>query len=79
MAQTTFSGPVRSLRGFVAAGPDEVVNITAETTLTFAAHAGKVKVAAPATLWYNILPACVSTVKEVAPAPIDTEFPVPTP
>ena len=42
MAQTTFSGPVRSLRGFVAAGPDEVVNITAETTLTFAAHAGKV-------------------------------------
>ena len=41
--------------------------------------AGKVKVAAPATLWYNILPACVSTVKEVAPAAIDTEFPVPTP
>ena len=42
MAQTTFSGPVVSQRGFVAAGPDEVVNITAETTLTFAAHAGKV-------------------------------------
>ena len=29
-------------RGFVTAGPDAVVNITAETTLTFAAHAGKV-------------------------------------
>ena len=42
MAQTTFSGPVKSLRGFVTAGPDAVVNITAETTLTFAAHAGKV-------------------------------------
>ena len=42
MAQTTFSGPVKSLRGFVTAGPDSVVNITAETTLTFAAHAGKV-------------------------------------
>jgi hypothetical protein len=42
MARTTFSGPVQSLRGFVAAGPDEVVNITTETTLTFAAHAGKV-------------------------------------
>ena len=42
MARTTFSGPVVSQRGFVAAGPDEVVNITAETTLTFAAHAGKV-------------------------------------
>ena len=42
MAQTTFSGPVKSQRGFVTAGPDAVVNITAETTLTFAAHAGKV-------------------------------------
>ena len=42
MAQTTFSGPVKSQRGFVTAGPDAVVNITSETTLTFAAHAGKV-------------------------------------
>ena len=42
MAKTTFSGPVKSLRGFVTAGPDSIVNITAETTLTFAAHAGKV-------------------------------------
>ena len=42
MATTTFSGPVKSLRGFVTAGPDAVVNITAETTLTFAAHAGKI-------------------------------------
>ena len=42
MAQTTFSGPVKSQRGFVTAGPDSIVNITAETTLTFAAHAGKV-------------------------------------
>ena len=42
MARTTFSGPVRSLRGFITAGPDAVVNITAETTLTFASHAGRV-------------------------------------
>ena len=42
MATTTFSGPVKSLRGFVTAGPDSIVNITSETTLTFAAHAGKV-------------------------------------
>ena len=42
MAQTTFSGPVKSQRGFVTAGPDSVVNITAETTLTFASHAEKV-------------------------------------
>ena len=41
MARTTFSGPVRSLRGFITAGPDAVVNITAETTLTFANHAGR--------------------------------------
>ena len=48
MATTTFSGPVKSLRGFVTAGPDSIVNITAETTLTFAAHAGKVHAAAAA-------------------------------
>jgi hypothetical protein len=41
MARSTFSGPVRSLRGFISAGPDAVVNITSETTLTFASHAGK--------------------------------------
>ena len=42
MAKTTFSGPVKSQNGFVTAGPDSVVNITAETSLTVAAHAGKV-------------------------------------
>ena len=42
MGKTNFSGPVRSMRGFVTAGPDSVVDITAETTLTFADHAGKV-------------------------------------
>jgi len=41
MAKTTFSGPVRSRRGFITAGPDAVVNITAETTLTFDDHAGR--------------------------------------
>ena len=42
MARTTFSGPIRSLNGFITAGPDAVINITAETTLTFAAHAGRI-------------------------------------
>jgi len=42
MANTTFSGPVISKNGFTSTGPDAVVDITAETTLTFAAHAGKV-------------------------------------
>ena len=42
MAQTTFSGPVRSNRGFTAAGTNAIVNITAETTLTYADHVGRI-------------------------------------
>ena len=42
MAQTTFSGPVRSLAGFISAGNANVVSLTADTTLTVAAHAGKI-------------------------------------
>jgi len=41
MARTSFDGPVRSLNGFYSTGPGMVVNITADTTLTVAAHAGK--------------------------------------
>ena len=55
MAQTTFSGPVKSQRGCVTAGPDSIVNITAETTLTFAAHAGKVKTT-PSVFDVKVLP-----------------------
>ena len=42
MAQTTFSGPVRSLAGFISSGNANVVSLTADTTLTVAAHAGKI-------------------------------------
>ena len=42
MGQTTFSGPVRSERGFTALGSNAVVNITAETTLTYADHVGRI-------------------------------------
>ena len=42
MAQTTFSGPVRSNRGFTAAGSSAVVEITSETTLTYADHVGRI-------------------------------------
>tara|TARA_S200002703_G_scaffold97447_2_gene84128 strand:+ start:1458 stop:1928 length:471 start_codon:yes stop_codon:yes gene_type:complete len=42
MGQTTFSGPVRSERGFTAAGSNAVVEITAETTLTYADHVGRI-------------------------------------
>ena len=42
MAKSTFSGPVRSLAGFISAGNANVVSLTADTTLTVAAHSGKV-------------------------------------
>ena len=42
MAKSTFSGPVRSLAGFISAGNANVVSLTADTTLTVASHAGKV-------------------------------------
>ena len=42
MANTTFSGPVRSLNGFISFGPKAVVSLTATATLTVAAHAGRV-------------------------------------
>ena len=41
MANTTFSGPVRSLNGFISFGPKAVVSLTATATLTVAAHAGR--------------------------------------
>jgi len=42
MGQTTFSGPVRSERGFTPVGSNAVVAITAETTLTYADHVGRI-------------------------------------
>ena len=44
MALTTFQGPVKSLKGFYAAGPGTVISLTADTTLTVADHAGKIMV-----------------------------------
>ena len=42
MANTTFSGPVRSLNGFISFGPKAVVSLTATATLTVADHAGRI-------------------------------------
>jgi hypothetical protein len=42
MAKSTFSGPVKSLAGFISAGNANVVSLTADTSLTVDAHAGKV-------------------------------------
>ena len=41
MATSTFSGPVRSLAGFINAGYNSVVSLTANTTITVASHAGR--------------------------------------
>ena len=42
MAKSTFSGPVKSLAGFISAGSNATVSLTADTTLTVDAHAGKI-------------------------------------
>ena len=42
MAFTTFDGPVRSKKGFTTVGSNAVVAITAETTLTYADHVGRI-------------------------------------
>jgi len=42
MAKSTFSGPVQSLAGFITAGVNSSVSLTADTTLTVDAHAGKI-------------------------------------
>jgi hypothetical protein len=42
MAKSTFSGPVRSLAGFINAGYKSTVSLTADTTLTVATHAGRI-------------------------------------
>tara|TARA_S200002703_G_scaffold51100_1_gene44437 strand:+ start:534 stop:1040 length:507 start_codon:yes stop_codon:yes gene_type:complete len=44
MAKSTFSGPVKSLNGFISAGSGAVVSLTADTSLTVDNHAGKVLV-----------------------------------
>ncbi len=42
MAKSTFSGPVKSISGFITAGSTSVVSLTADTSLAVDAHAGKI-------------------------------------
>ncbi len=42
MAKSTFSGPIRSKAGVFSAGSDSIVSLTADTTLTVDAHAGRI-------------------------------------
>jgi hypothetical protein len=71
MAQTTFSGPVRSLNGFIGVGSGNVVNVANGTNtlaLTVSAHAGRVLTTNDATLVLT-LPAIIAT------TPTDTTDP----
>ncbi len=48
MANTTFSGPVRSRNGFQNIGPNAVVSATLATDMTVAANAGRIMLMDPA-------------------------------
>ena len=60
MAKSTFSGPVKSLAGFISAGINNSVSLTADTTLTVDAHAGKILLCNDADGKFT-LPSIVST------------------
>ena len=60
MAKSTFSGPVKSLAGFISAGVNSSVSLTADTTLTVDAHAGKILLCNDADGKFT-LPSIVST------------------
>ena len=70
MARTSFDGPVRSLNGFYSTGPGMVVNITADTTLTVATHAGKLLTVNDADCKIT-LPSIVTTATTTAAGPGD--------
>ena len=60
MAKSTFSGPVRSLSGFISSGNANVVSLTADTSLTVDAHAGTILTTKDATGKFT-LPTIVAT------------------
>jgi len=60
MANTTFDGPVRSRNGFQTIGPGSFVNLTADTLLSVAAHAGRILLCNNATADF-VLPPIIST------------------
>ena len=61
MAKSTFSGPVKSLSGFISAGNTAVVSLTADTTLSVDSHAGKILLCNDADGKFT-LPSIVTTV-----------------
>ena len=71
MAKSTFSGPVKSLAGFISAGNANVVSLTADTTLTVASHAGKVLITNDADGKFT-LPSIVATAPDADGDPNQT-------
>lgn len=61
MSKSTFSGPVKSLAGFISAGNTAVTSLTADTTLSVDSHAGKVLLCNDADGKFT-LPSIVTTV-----------------
>lgn len=71
MAQTTFSGPVKSLAGFITAGVNSSVSLSADTSLTVATHAGKIILLNDADGKFT-LPSIVSTTPDDPTSPSQT-------
>ena len=70
MANTTFSGPVRSKNGFQSIGPGAVVALTAATNLTVADHAGRILTMDPVgTPTAITIPSIVSTADGASAGP----------
>jgi hypothetical protein len=71
MAQTTFSGPIRSLGGIYQQGPASIVEITSSTTLSPTSHGGRI-ISVGGTLAANVvltLPAINTTANPVSSGP----------
>ncbi len=70
MANTTFSGPVRSKNGFINTGPGAVKALTLATDLTVADHAGRFVTMDPAgTPTAITIPAIISTADAASAGP----------
>ena len=61
MALTTFQGPGRSLGGFYSQGPNSVLALTANATLSPATHAGKLLLINNSTLTFTLPTISAST------------------
>ena len=72
MAKSTFSGPIRSLAGIITAGNANVVSLTADTTLTVDAHAGKILTTNDADGKFT-LPSIVACLLYTSPSPRDRQ------